>query len=44
MGTNRVKSYEEVLTNKIFVFGKDSLKMLLDKFPQNEYIFWVAKE
>jgi hypothetical protein len=44
VGTNRIKLYEEVITNKIIVFGKDSLKMLLDRFPQNEYIFWVGKE
>jgi len=41
-GTNRLKSYEEVITNKIAVVGKDSLKMLLDKFPVNEEIFWIG--
>jgi len=44
VGTNRTKSYNEVTTNKIIVFGIDSLKMLLDKFPENEYIFWIGKE
>jgi hypothetical protein len=43
VGTNRTKTYDEVTTNKIIVFGKDSLKMLLDKFPENEYIFWIGK-
>jgi hypothetical protein len=43
-GTNRTKSYNEVTTNKIVVCGKDSLKMLLDKFPENEYIFWIGKK
>ncbi|HEY4788724.1 MAG TPA: hypothetical protein VIH57_21885 [Bacteroidales bacterium] len=43
MGTNRVKSYEEVTTNKIIVSGKDSLKMVLDKFPQKENLFWIGK-
>jgi len=43
-GTNRTKSYNEVTTNKIVVFGLDSLKMLLDKFPEGEYIFWIGKE
>ena len=32
-----------VITNKITVVGKDSLKILLDKFPKNEYLFWQAK-
>ncbi len=44
VGTNRTKSYSEVTKNKIIVFGIDSLKMLLDKFPENEYLFWVGKE
>jgi hypothetical protein len=44
IGTNRIKSYEEVTTNQIIVFGKDSLKMLLARIPENEYIFWVGKE
>jgi hypothetical protein len=42
-GTNRLKSYEEVTENEIIVFGKDSLKMLLDKFPVNEEIFWASE-
>jgi hypothetical protein len=44
VGTNRTKSYNEVTTNKIVVCGKDSLKMLLDKLPENEYIFWIGEE
>jgi hypothetical protein len=43
VGTNRIKTYEEVTTNQIIVLGKDSLKILLDKFPENENIFWVSK-
>lgn len=42
-GTNRLKSYEEVTTNEIMVCGTDSLKMLLDKIPENENIFWIGK-
>lgn len=42
-GTNRLKSYEEVTTNKIIVPGKDSLKMLLGKLPENEQIFWISE-
>lgn len=43
MGTNRNKTYDEVISNKIAVTGKDSLKMLLDKFPAKEEIFWMGK-
>lgn len=43
MGTNREKTYDEVITNKVAVTGKDSLKMLLDKFPSKEEIFWMGK-
>ena len=43
LGTNRLKTYEEVISNKIVVCGKDSLKMLLDKFPAKEYIFWIGQ-
>lgn len=43
MGTNREKTYQEVITNKIAVTGKDSLKMLLDKFPAKEEILWKGK-
>ncbi len=42
-GTNRVKSYGEVTSNLI-VCGKDSLKMLLNKFPEGENIFWLSEE
>jgi len=44
VGTNIVKSYDEVTGNKIIVTGKDSLKMVLDKFPENENILWIGKE
>jgi len=43
MGTNRAKTYSEVVTNKVAVIGKDSLKMLLDKFPAKEELFWTGK-
>lgn len=42
-GTNRVKTYDEVITNKTTVTGIDSLKVLLDKFPKKEYISWMGK-
>ncbi len=42
IGTNRLKSYEEVTTNEIVVTCKDSLKMILDKFPADEWITWIG--
>ena len=43
IGTNRLKTFQEVTTNKIAVIGKDSLKMLIDKFPAKENIFWISE-
>ena len=43
IGTNRLKSYDEVTTNEIIVTGKDSLKMVLDKFPEGEVIIWIGQ-
>jgi len=42
-GTNRLKTYSEVTTNNIVIVGKESLMMLLDKFPANEEIFWISE-
>jgi len=42
-GTNRTKSYVEVTGNRIVVLGRDSLKMLLDKIPEGESIFWIGQ-
>lgn len=44
IGTNRVKTYQEVVENELTVMGKDSLKMLLNKFPANETIMWLGSE
>lgn len=43
IGTNRLKTYQEVISNQVMVLGKDSLKMLLDKMPEGEYLFWAGK-
>jgi hypothetical protein len=48
-GTNRVKTLYEVTSSipsaekLIQVTGSDSLKLLLDKFPENEIITWIGK-
>jgi len=44
MGTNRIKTYKEVTQNKIVVSGTEMLKLLLDKLPENESIFWISRE
>ena len=43
-GKNSGNTYESVIGNPLLVVGKDSLKMLLDKFPEQEYLFWVGEE
>jgi len=43
-GTNRLKTYDEVISNKYVVFGTDSLKMLLARLPENENIFWIGRD
>lgn len=43
-GTNRLKTVEEVKQNNVIVTGVNSLKMLLDKFPENEAIYWMGEE
>lgn len=42
IGTNRLKSYDEVVKNEIVVTGKDSLKLVLDRFPAGETITWLG--
>jgi hypothetical protein len=48
VGTNSTKTYEEVIsynhtdTHLITICGTDSLKMVLAKFPENEYITWIG--
>jgi len=48
-GTNRIKTYAEVISTNpadlhlITVSGIDSLKLVLVKFPGNEYITWIGE-
>lgn len=42
IGTDRLKSYDEVVHNEIVVTGKDSLKLVLDRFPSGETITWLG--
>ncbi len=43
-GTNRLKSLDEVISNKIKVTGTDSLKMLIGKMPEGEEIYWKSTD
>jgi hypothetical protein len=48
-GTNRTKTYAEVISNTpseihlITVTGIETLKLVLDRFPENEDITWIGK-
>jgi hypothetical protein len=49
VGTNRLKTLEEVTSSVpsdlhlITVTGTDSLQLVLNKFPENEYLTWFGK-
>jgi hypothetical protein len=49
VGTNRIKTFAEVTSletsavHLITVTGVDTLKLVLVKFPENEYISWFGK-
>ena len=44
--TNRLKSYNEVTSDTVLlkVIGNEQLKLLLNKFPKNENIFWMGEK
>lgn len=42
-GTNRGKNLNEVLTASLKVTGVDSLKLLLARIPEQEYINWLEQ-
>jgi len=42
IGTNRLKTFDEVYNNPLVVTGKDSLKAIINKLPANEEIFWIS--
>ncbi|MEI6062540.1 MAG: hypothetical protein WCR72_17695 [Bacteroidota bacterium] len=48
IGTNRIKTYAEVTSDSISglhlisVSGADTLELVLDKFPADEYITWLG--
>jgi hypothetical protein len=48
-GTNRTKTYSEVISNVpseihlVTVSGIDNLKLVLARFPENEFITWIGQ-
>jgi len=43
-GTNRLKTYDEVIHNRYVVHGTDSLKLLLGRLPEDEAIHWIGRD
>jgi hypothetical protein len=49
IGTNRTKTFAEVTSTEtsalhlITIIGIDTLKLVLAKFPEDEYITWIGK-
>ena len=43
IGTNRLKTYEEVTTSKIVVTGEEKLKEILKLFTEGEHITWIGQ-
>jgi hypothetical protein len=44
VGTNRTKNYSEVTDNKLIVSGMDSLKLLLSKLPEEEFVYLIGQK
>ena len=42
VGTNALKTYDQVSNNQISVIGQDSLKVMLSKLPANEELVWIG--
>ncbi len=49
VGTNSIKTYSEVISNVpreihlVTVKGIDNLKLVLARFPENEFITWIGR-
>jgi hypothetical protein len=43
IGTNRLKTYEEVITSDILATGEEKLKEILKLFPKGENITWIGQ-
>ena len=43
LGTNRIKTYEEISSPEVHVQGLEALQAQLDQLPAGEWIFWSAQ-
>lgn len=43
IGSNHLKTYEEVTSSKILVTGEEKLKEVLKMFPKDEVITWIGE-
>lgn len=43
VGTNRLKTYEEVASSEVRVQGVEALKRELDQLPSGQWLFWSAR-
>jgi hypothetical protein len=43
IGTNRIKTYDEIASSEVRVRGLDSLKSELDQLPSGEQVFWITQ-
>lgn len=43
VGTNRLKTYEEVTSAEVAVQGVEAIKAALGELPNGEQVFWSAK-
>lgn len=42
VGTNRLKTFDEIIHNKVVVRGKENVKILLGKLPDYEQVLWAG--
>jgi hypothetical protein len=40
IGTNRNKTYQEIISGNLLVTGEKELKNLMAQIPEGEYVFW----
>lgn len=44
VGTNRIKTYDEIASPEARVQGLEALKDELDRLPRDEQVFWLARQ
>jgi hypothetical protein len=43
LGTNRIKTYEEISSPELCIHGLEALQDQLDRLPGGEWVFWSAQ-